>query len=128
MNYELANMPWAAQGVHGRTVCHRVIPFPDIQLVFPATLGYEKPGPVFLFVVAANCAALQVHLFKHKLGSEILESKCASNHPGAPMRDLSPEIEGVFVSTGKAVPPGWQYCRRAVIVAWCMDARLRFFE
>src|SRR6266404_3643923 len=68
MKYELANMPWAAQGMHGRTVCHRVIPFPDIQLVFPATLGHEKPGPVFLFVATANCAALQVHFFRHRLG------------------------------------------------------------
>jgi hypothetical protein len=81
MNYELAHMPWAAQGMHGHTVRHRIIPFPDIQLVFPATLGHEKPGPVFLFVAATNCAALQVHFFRHKWGPEILESKCASSTP-----------------------------------------------
>jgi len=44
--------------VHRRAAGHWLVPFPDIQFIFPAALGDEKPGLIFLFAIATNRALL----------------------------------------------------------------------
>src|SRR6266704_845660 len=80
VNDEFPHVPRTAQRMYRFASGHGLVPFPDIQLVFPAALGHEEPGLVFFFEVAADGAALQIYFLRHV--SEVrkfLESKRTSN-------------------------------------------------